>query len=86
MYLQKTFSVLIQNIQNYKNIFSKYIFYVKFSNFFKVSIEKTILESVFSKDIFHVIKITLDLGIFLNLYYLKNIFFFFYTKCLKSHI
>ena len=78
MYFQKTLLVLIQNIQKYKIFFSKDIFYVKFFNFLKVSLEKTLLESIFSENTFQVIKTTLDLGIFINLYYLIKIFIFLY--------
>ena len=76
MYLQKTRSDLIQIIQNYKNVFSKDTFFVKFFNFLKVSLENTLLESVFTKDTFHMTKTILYLGIFLNLYYLRNFLFF----------
>ena len=74
MYIQKTLSVLIQNIQNYKSVFLKDTFCIKFSNFLKVYLEKTLLESVFCEDTFHMIKTTLDLRIFLNLYYLRIFF------------
>ena len=69
-------SVLIQIIQNYKSVFSKDIFGVKFSNFLKVSLENTLLKSVFTENIFHMAKTILHLGIFLNLYYF--IFFLFF--------
>ena len=62
---------------------SKDTFGVKFSNFLKVSHERTLLESIFPEDTLHIEKTTLHLEIFLNQYYMKN-FLFFYTKCLKS--
>ena len=76
MYLQKTLSDLIQIIQNYKSVFSKDIFFINFLNFLKVSLENTLLESVFTKDTFNMTKTILYLGIFLNLYYLRNFLFF----------
>ena len=76
MYLQKTLSLLIQIIQNYKNVFSKDTFGIKFSNFLKMSLENTFLESVFPEDTFHMTKTTLHLGIFLDLYYLRNFLIF----------
>ena len=59
MYIQKTLSVLIQNIQNYKSVFSKDTLYIKFFNFLKMSLEKTFLENVFLEDTFYVTKTTL---------------------------
>ena len=75
MYFQNT--VLIQIIQNYKSVFLKDTFDVNFSNFLKMSFEKTLLKSVFLKDTLHTTKTILYLGIFLNLYYLNNFLLFF---------
>ena len=62
--------------KNFGSISSKDTFGVKFSKLLKVYIEKTLLESIFPTDTFHVTKTILYLGIFLNLYYLRNFLFF----------
>ena len=60
----------------FESVSSKNTFSVKLSKLLKVSLENTLLKCIFPKDTFHVEKITLNLGIFLNLYYLMNFLVF----------
>ena len=64
------------NFKNFESISSKNTFSVKFSKLLKVSLKNTLLKSTFPEDTFHVEKIILHLGIFLNLYYLMNFLVF----------
>ena len=60
VFLQKTLSKFL------KVSLQKTLFSVNFSKLLKVSLKNTLLKSIFPGDTFHVEKITLHLGIFLN--------------------